>query len=61
MSGIADSAVSFSQPLTERHFSLDELGKLSNLSDDMVRRLFEREATGEFGLLTAVSVTAVHL
>jgi len=38
-----NSAASFSHALTERHYSLDELAALWNLSADTVRRLFERE------------------
>jgi len=41
--GTANSATSFSQVVTERHFSAEELGKLWNVSGDTIRRLFERE------------------
>jgi transcriptional regulator GlxA family with amidase domain len=41
--GTTNSAASFSQAVTERHYSLDELATLWNLSADTVRRLFERE------------------
>ena len=33
----------FTPAVMERHYSVDELGKLWNLSADTVRRLFERE------------------
>lgn len=39
----ANSAAGFSQVVTERHFSTEELGKLWNVSGDTIRRLFERE------------------
>jgi hypothetical protein len=41
--GSNNSPVIFSQAVTERHYSLDELARLWNLSADTVRRLFERE------------------
>jgi methylphosphotriester-DNA--protein-cysteine methyltransferase len=42
--GTANSAASFSNVATERHYSLDELAALWNVSADTVRRLFERES-----------------
>jgi hypothetical protein len=38
-----NSPAIFSQVVTERHYSPDELAALWNLSGDTVRRLFERE------------------
>jgi hypothetical protein len=54
-----NSPTSFSQGLTERHYSTDELSALWNLSADTVRRLFEREP-GVLVIERARSRTARH-
>ena len=41
--GSNNPPVIFSQAVTERHYSPEDLGKLWNFSGDTVRRLFERE------------------